>query len=244
MTGAPENPHLRNRLLATLPPDHLAALEPHLREVVLFVGNTLHRPGEKIDQVYFLHGGVVSLMAVMENGAMVETVSVGHEGAIGTIEGFGSLHAFTCALVQVPGAASRMPGALFRRLLAENAELKEIINHYHMAVMANVQQTSACNAFHDLTSRLSRILLLVGDRCADDIRLTQEALAGMLGVQRTSVTSVVRELRDSGAIGYKRGIIKILDRDKLKRSVCECYGTIRRSVDTGFMAAQTAQNGS
>src|SRR6202030_1487754 len=163
-----------------------------------------------------------------EDGTMVETVSVGQEGAIGTIEGFGSLHAFTCALVQVAGSASRMSGALFRQVVAENDELKEIINQYHMAVMANVQQTSACNAFHDLTSRLSRILLLVGDRCADDVRLTQEALAGMLGVHRTSVTSVVRELRSSGAIGYQRGAIKILDRDRLKRNACECYDTIRR----------------
>jgi CRP-like cAMP-binding protein len=240
--AAPENPHLRNRLLASLPPDDLAALEPHLREVLLIVGNALHRPGEKIEQVYFLHDGVVSLMAVMEDGTMVETVSVGHEGAIGTIEGFGSLQAFTCALVQVAGTASRMSGALFRQVVAENDELKKIINHYHMAVMANVQQTSACNAFHDLTSRLSRILLLVGDRCADDVRLTQEALAGMLGVQRTSVTSVVRELRTLGAISYQRGAIKILDRDKLKDSVCECYRTIRRSVDTGFKPGQGSQN--
>jgi CRP-like cAMP-binding protein len=210
--------------------------------VLLLVGNTLHRPGDKIEQVYFLHDGVVSLMAVMKDGTMVETVSVGHEGAIGTIEGSGSLRAFTCALVQVPGTASRMSGVLFRRILAENVELKEIINHYHMAVMANVQQTSACNAFHDLTSRLSRILLLVGDRCADDVRLTQEALAGMLGVQRTSVTSVVRELRNLGTIGYRRGVIKILDRDKLKRSVCECYGSIRRTVDTGFKPPHGSHN--
>jgi CRP-like cAMP-binding protein len=240
--AAPENPHLRNRLLASLHADDLAALEPHLREVLLLVGNALHRPGEKIEQVYFLHDGVVSLMAVMEDGTMVETVSVGHEGAIGTIEGFGSLQAFTCALVQVPGTASRMPGVLFRRFIAENDELREIVNQYHMAVMASVQQTSACNAFHDLTSRLSRILLLVGDRCADSVRLTQETLAGMLGVQRTSVTSVVRELRSLGAIDYQRGTIKILDRDKLKGSACECYGTIRRSVDIGFKPAQGSQN--
>jgi hypothetical protein len=169
-------------------------------------------------------------------------VSIGHEGAIGTIEGFGSLQAFTCALVQVAGSASRISGANFRRIVAENDELREIINHYHMAVMASVQQTSACNAFHDLTSRLSRILLLVGDRCADNVRLTQEALAGMLGVQRTSVTGAVRALRSSGAISYQRGAIKILDRDRLRHHVCECYGTIRRSVDAGFRRGQSSRN--
>lgn len=101
-----------------------------------------------------------------------------------------------------------MPSADFRRVLDKNANLKEIINHYYMAAMENVQQTSACNAFHDLTCRVSRILLLVGDRCEDDVRLTQWALAGMLGAQRTSVTSVVRELRNLGAIDYQRGAIK------------------------------------
>jgi CRP-like cAMP-binding protein len=237
----PENPHLRNRLLAALPPNHFAALEPHLREVLLFVGNALHCPGDPIDQVYFPHSGVISLMAVMQDGSMVETVSVGHEGAIGTIEGFGSLRAFTCALVQVGGTASRISGANFRRIVAENAELREIVNHYHMAVMAIVQQTSACNASHDLTSRLSRILLLVGDRCAGDVRLTQEVLAGMLGVHRTSVTSVIGELRNAGAISYQRGGIKIADRDRLKKIVCECYDTIRRSIDTGLQFAPRSQ---
>ena len=230
-------PHLRNRLLAALPPDEFSKLAPHLREVLFFPGDSLHRPGEQIEQVYFLHAGIVSLMAVLEGGATVETVSVGHESAIsGTIEGFGSLHAFTSALVQVSGSASRIPGATFRSILAESKDLSESINHYHMSVMAQVQQITACNALHDLTSRLDRILLVSGDRCADDIQLSQDSLAGMLGVRRSSVTVAARKASViPGAIErYSRTVIKILNREKLECAVCECYGTIRRCIDVGF----------
>jgi biotin operon repressor len=103
-----------------------------------------------------------------------------------------------------------------------------------MSVMAHVQQITACNALHDLTSRLSRILLLSADRCADDIQLSQQSLAEMLGVRRSSVTTAATILRDAGAIEYRRAAIKVLDREKLQKTVCECYSTIRRAIDTGF----------
>ena len=223
-----------NGLLAALSPYDRSLLAPHLREVILFPGDLLHRPGEKIEQVYFLQSGIVSLMAVLKGGTHVETASIGREGAVGTIEGFGSLHAFTSARVQVAGSALRMAGPIFRSTLDESASLKESINHYHMSVMAHVQQITACNALHDLTSRLSRILLLSADRCADDIQLSQESLAEMLGVRRSSVTTAAAILRGAGAIDYRRAVIKILDREKLRKMVCECYSTIRHTIDVGF----------
>lgn len=226
--------HLRNRLLASLSPDDFASLASHLREVVLFPGDLLHRPGEQIAQIYFLQSGIVSLMAVLEGGATVETVSIGHEGAVGTIEGFGSLHAFTSARVQVAGSASRISGPIFRRLLDASPALKEELNHYHMTVMAHVQQTSACNTLHDLTNRLSRVLLLSDDRCDAHIQLSQESLAEILGVRRSSVTVAATSLRDAGAIEYRRAVIKVLDRKKLEEAVCECYPTIRRTIDLVF----------
>src|SRR5262249_22194815 len=125
-------------------------------------------------------------------------------------------------------------GLSFRRAGTEGPRLKESINHYHMSVMAHVQQISACNALHDLTSRLSRILLLSADRCTEDIQLSQESLAEMLGVRRSSVTTAAAILRGAGAIDYRRAVIKILDREKLRTMVCECYSTIRRSIDVGF----------
>ncbi len=233
---------LGNRLLTALSQRDAATLLPHLRQVELQRGEALHRPGEKIEQVYFLHSGVVSLLAILEGGATVETASIGNEGAIGTIEGFGSLSAFTHALVQVPGSASRIAGPTFRRIVAESEELREIINHYHMSVMAHVQQTSACNAHHDLTSRLCRILLLAADRChGHPFLLTQEALAHMLGVRRPSVSAAARMLKASGAIGYRRGSIKVLNRRALEDTACECYRTIRRTIDMGFRGIAQSQ---
>src|SRR5258708_14312464 len=152
-----EEVHIRAWPHAALAPADLALRPPHLREVLPLPGDLLHQPGEKIEQVYFLQNGIVSLMAVLEEGTSVETVSIGREGAIGTIEGFGSLHAFTSARVQLPGSALRMPGPVFRRMLDDSAKLKESINHYHMSVMAHVQQITACNALPDLISRLSRL---------------------------------------------------------------------------------------
>jgi CRP-like cAMP-binding protein len=233
MTTKQQTP-LSNRLLAALQPRDFALLAPHLREVLLFPGDVLHRPGEQIKQVYFLQSGIVSLMAMMEGGRSVETVSIGREGAVGTIEGFGALYAFTLARVQVAGAAARIAGPVFRRLIDESLDLKEAINHYHMTVMAHVQQTSACNTLHELTQRLSRILLLSADRCDDEIQLSHQALAEMLGVRRSSVTSAARALRDAKAIEYRRAVIKVLDRKKLEKIVCECYPVIRGTIEKGF----------
>jgi hypothetical protein len=112
MTTA-QNPHLRNRLLAALSPDDFALLAPHLREVRLFHGDLLHRPGERIEQVYFLTSGIVSLMAILEGGTTVETVSIGHEGAIGTIEGFGSLHASPRSACRSPDQRREFPAQSF-----------------------------------------------------------------------------------------------------------------------------------
>jgi CRP-like cAMP-binding protein len=136
--------------------------------------------------------------------------------------------------VQVAGGASRIAGPVFRRLIDESLDLKEAVNHYHMTVMAHVQQTNACNTLHDLTQRLSRILLLSADRCEDEIELSHEALAEKLGVRRSSVTTAARMLREAKAIEYRRAVIKVLDRKKLEKIVCECYPVIRGTIEKGF----------
>ena len=209
-------------------------LSPHLREVLFFRGDMLHRPGERIDQVYFLYSGIISLMAVMEGGATVETVSIGREGAIGTIEGFGSLNAFTCAL-----CAGRRLGianfrSTFRSILSDSPELKEIINHYHMTVMAHVQQTSSLQRTARSDFAAGADPAAVGRSLRRRYPAQPDALAEMLGVRRSSVTVAATTLRDLGAIDYRRAVIRILNRAKLEHVVCECYRTIRRSMDVGF----------
>jgi CRP-like cAMP-binding protein len=126
--------HRRNHLLAALPPRDFALLEPHLQIVPIAEGEFLHLPGDAIDRVYFLHSGIVSLMAVSEDGDAIATASVGSEGAIGTIAGTGFVHAFTRAQVQAPGAASRIAASPFRRAVSKSEAIGDLLTRYHMAL--------------------------------------------------------------------------------------------------------------
>jgi CRP-like cAMP-binding protein len=230
--GSEQHLHLRSRLLATLRPQDFALLEPHLQVVLIGEGELLHMPGDVIQKVYFLHSGIVALMAVSKDGSAVSTASVGREGAIGTIAGSGVVRAFTRALVQAPGTASRIAISRFRDALKTSEALTDLITRYHMAMMAQVQQTSLCNSLHDAASRLSRLLLLLdvqGDKEA--ISFTQDRLADMLGLRRTSVTLAAQALQAEGLIRYRRGRIEILDRKGLGAAACECYGVMRRTFD-------------
>jgi CRP-like cAMP-binding protein len=224
--------HRRNRLLAALRPPDYALLAPHLQVVLIGEGELLHLPGDLIGQVYFLHSGIVALMAVSKDGEAISTASVGREGAIGTIAGTGFVRAFTRALVQAPGAASRIAVSHFRHVLKASEPVADLITRYHMAMMAQVQQTSLCNSVHDATSRLGRLLLLLEEQNdKDDISFTQDRLADMLGLRRTSVTLAAQALQAQGLIRYRRGRIEILDHKRLRSVACECYGVVRRTFD-------------
>ena len=161
-----QNQHHRNRLLAAMPPRDLALLEPHLQIVPIAEGECLHLPGDDIEQVYFLHTGIVALMAISEDGDSIATASVGSEGAIGTIAGTGCVRAFTRAMVQAPGVASRIAVYHFRRAVRKSEAINDLLTRYHMALMCQVQQTSLCNSVHDATSRLSRLLLVLSEQAA------------------------------------------------------------------------------
>ena len=164
-----QDQHRRNRLLAALRPRDYALLEPHLQIVPIGEGEFLHLPGDEIEQVYFLHKGIVSLMAISAEGDAIATASVGSEGAIGTIVGTGFVRAFTRALVHAPGVASRIDASHFRRAVSKSETINNLFTRYHMAQMCQVQQTSLCNSVHDATSRLGRLLLLLSEQSKDDI---------------------------------------------------------------------------
>ena len=156
----------------------------------------LHLPGEEIEQVYFLHRGIVALMAISEDGDAIATASVGSEGAIGTIAGTGFVRAFTRAMVQAAGVASRIAVPHFRRAVRKSEAINDLLTRYHMAVMCQVQQTSLCNSVHDAASRLSRLLLVLSEQGGDDtISFSQERLADMLGLRRPSVTAAAQTLQ-------------------------------------------------
>jgi CRP-like cAMP-binding protein len=225
--------HLKsNRFLAALPPDDLAVLDPHLRTVPLERGVILQEAGGDIEQVYFPHSGMVSLVAVMESGATVETATVGRNGIIGATAALGSRSAFGRAVVQLPGTAARMPAAQFCAAARESIAIRNLAVRYNDFLIAQIQQSVACNALHSLEARLCRWLLQTHD-CVDGgmVPLTQELLAQMLGVRRTTVTIAARLLQSAGAIRYRRGLVQIVDRPALEKATCECYGTMRRNLD-------------
>jgi CRP-like cAMP-binding protein len=222
----------RNLLLAALPVADYALLAPHLKEVALEQGAILQEQGEPIEQVYFPHDGIVSLLAVMRHDDAIETATIGYEGAVGCFAGFGPRRSHTRAIVQVRGAALRVSASQFRKIAEASEPVRGIIARCGEMLLIQVQQTAACNALHAVEARLSRWLLQARDRVpGNTIKLTHEFLSQMLGVRRTTVTVVANVLQQAGLIRYHRGHIEIVDRPGLEARACECYAAIRRQLD-------------
>jgi CRP-like cAMP-binding protein len=229
----------RNRLLAALRPPEMTLLQPHLKEVELEQGALLQEHGELIERVYFPNSGMISLVAVMQHGNAVETATIGREGAIGAMAGLGPRRAFTRAVVQMPGTASQIATPKFQAAVAASPQIRDIIVRHNEVLLAQVQQSAACNALHEAESRFCRWLLQSRDRSDGDVvPITQEFLAQMLGVRRTTVTLVAQSLQDAGVLRYRRGRIEILDRDTLEERACECYGVVRRTIEQHLPPAE------
>jgi CRP-like cAMP-binding protein len=219
---------LGNRLLASLPSDVLMLLEPDFKQVVLPQGVVCFDPGDPIHQVYFPHTGMISCLVTTGDGEMVETSSVGRYGALGLQSGLGQRVSFTRVVVQIGGKFSVVPASRFEYAAGRSAALRDLIIRYTEMLWAEAQQNAACNAAHDGSSRLCRWLLQCADRIgSDQLPLTQEFLADMLGVRRTTVTLLAQELQKKGILRYSRGRITILDRAALKAAACDCYDAIK-----------------
>jgi CRP-like cAMP-binding protein len=217
----------RNRLLEALPAEAFAILAPDLKDTVLLQGVLCYSPGDVIDQVYFPHTGMISLLVTTGEGEMVETSSVGREGAVGLQGGLGRRLSFTRALVQIGGQFSVIPANRFEAAVNRSPALADLIHRYTELLWVEAQQTAACNAVHDGSSRLCRWLLQCADRIgSEQLSLTQEFLAEMLGMRRTTVTLLAQELQKKSILRYSRGKITIVDRAALRASACECYDVI------------------
>jgi CRP-like cAMP-binding protein len=219
-----------NRLLATLGEPDLDLLKPWLSVVALPHRRTLFEPGDQVDTTFFpCHRTIVSLEIVLSDGRAVEAATIGHEGAIGGIISSGHKPAFGRAVVQIPGVAYSIPTQRLEDAKQRSARLGDIFSRYSDLLAAQLMQSVACNALHSVEQRCSRWLLATHDRAGAGIRhLTQEALAEMLGVQRTSVTAVARRLSQKGIIKYARGKIEVLNRAALEADSCECYQAVER----------------
>lgn len=221
----------KNRFLSALPPAELARLRPSLTFHRLPQGLVLQEPEQRIEHVHFIDGGMISLVAMMQDGSAIETATLGREAILGSLAALGQHRAGTRAIVQIDATAWRMPVADFRAAIEQSALLRKVALLSSELTLAQMQQTAACNALHTADRRLCRWIVQVRDRIDDDvIRLTHDFLAQMLAVRRPTVSLIAYGLQQAGLIRYQRGKISILDRGGLERGACECVGALREKT--------------
>lgn len=225
-------PPPQNKILAALSSKEYNRLLSHLTPVSLQRGDTLYKTNDRIKHVYFVNEAVVSLVTHMEEGMSVEVGLVGNEGMVGLSIVMGDDISQNHAIVQIADGAMRMETGKLRAELKRGGQLQSLLLRYSLVLLKQVSQTAACNRNHNLGERLARWLLLCHDRVGgDEIRLTQEFLAQMLGTRRSRVSEAAIILQSAGLIHYSRGIINILDRDSLEEFTCECYQVVRTELD-------------
>jgi CRP-like cAMP-binding protein len=213
-----------NRLLSTFSRDARALVEPFGTLVELEPGEAVLKCGEQVHSTFFPVGRtMVSLVVEMGPGRSVEVASIGTEGAVGGIVSCGHAPAFARAEVLVAGTAFKVPMQALEDAKARSPFIANLFCRYSDYLLSTVMQSVACNAFHSITERAARWLLHVQDRAGDRIELTQEAFAGLLGVQRTTVNAVVKELAGEGLIVTRRGTLRVIDRVGLEHRACPCY---------------------
>lgn len=227
------SPPPRNELLAALPPEDVERLRPHFQRVSLVLNQVLYEQGGPMDEVYFVGDGVVSLTADTGDNGLVEVGMTGREGLAGASvlldPGAVSAHRVT---VQVPGHAIRMQTPAFREAVERSPILRDRCLRYLQVTLIQTSQVAACNVRHELPERLARWLLMTHDRLeGDDLPLTHEFLAQMLGVRRAGVSVVATALQSQELIRQARGRITVLDRAGLEEAACNCYQFIKSNRD-------------
>jgi CRP-like cAMP-binding protein len=233
-----------NHLLATLDAADDALLSPHLSVARFAQGTVLQEQDAPVVKVYFPVSGLVSLVSVMEDGREIETAVLGRNGAVGAFVGVGSPNAWTRATVQVAATCGVITASQFCAVASQSTRLRDVVLRFRDALLGQTQQTAACNALHSLEARVGRLLLQVLDLTEErELPLTQEAIARMLAVRRTSVTLVAARLQAEGLIRYRRGRIIVLNKGGLEHVACECYRAIRRRVENVAPAVARAAMG-
>lgn len=221
----------KNLFLSALPAAEQNRLRPHLAFHRMAQGTILQEPEQRIEHVYFLESGMISLVAMMQDGAEIETATLGREAILGSLSALGNHTAGTRAIVQIDATAWRMTVADFRTAIGQSPLLRKTALLSSELTLAQMQQTAACNALHTADRRLCRWIVQVRDRIDDDvIRLTHDFLAQMLAVRRPTVSLIAYGLQQAGLIRYQRGKITILDRAGLERGACECVGALREKT--------------
>jgi CRP-like cAMP-binding protein len=232
---SPSRTHLRlsdNLFLASLSATDIAAIQPHISQVRLEHKRVLFEQGAGISTVYFPISGVISIVVALSTGETIEAAMIGKEGTVGAAAALGMKIAVSRAIVQMPGEGLACDAGTLRQAAMQSPTLLSKLIRHEQTMLVQAQQSAACLAAHQVEARLCRWLLRARDLSGSDTLLfTQEFLAEMLGVRRTSVTLVATALQQAGLIKYSRGRVQILNVEALRETACECYDTAKSSYD-------------
>src|SRR5579885_820997 len=221
-----------NQLLAQLPPEEMGRLLPHLKQVSFALGEVVYESGGRQSYIYFPTTAIISLLYLMEDGSSAEMGVAGNDGLVGIALFMGGDTVPNRAVVQSAGGAVRMRAKVLREEFARGGTFQRLLLRYTQALMTQMSQTAVCNRLHTIEQQLCRWLLLSHDRLdSDELVMTQELIANMLGVRREGVTTPPGRLQERGLISYVRGRIRILDRRGIERAVCECYKVVKDEYD-------------
>lgn len=222
----------RNHLFHSIPPVEWEKLLPHIEAIDLPLGKVLYEPGLKMSHVYFPSTSIVSLLYALENGSTAEIAVVGNEGVVGIAIFMGGESTSSRAVVQSAGKGYRIKSTIILEEFNRSGPLMHLLLRYTQALITQMSQTAVCNRHHTLDQQLCRWLLLSLDRLtSDELVMTQELIANMLGVRREGVTEAALKVQKAGLIKYARGHITILDRLGLEKRTCECYQVVKSEYD-------------
>lgn len=239
-TLRPSDPNLANRILTTLPITEYKRLLPRLETIQLTFKEVLYEQNAPIENVYFPIDSVVSEVARMKNGAIIEVTTIGKEGMVGIPVFLEINRTSLAAFTQVAGQAARMKANDFRAEIKRGGRLRKVLLRYTQGLLVQIAQSGACNHLHSLRQRCARWLLMTHDRVGrDEFMLTQEFLSQMLGVRRATVSEIASTLQQEALIIYSRGRLTIVDRRGLEAASCECYDVICAEHDRVFAKNQT-----
>ena len=232
---------IHNRLLSTLPPSEFAFLKQHLKTFEFEPTTMLARAGDRVHTCYFPNSGMVSLLCVTEQGRSVEAGFTGYEGMVGLSVLLGNREMPYDALVQAPTTGFAVDASVVLQLFNKRGIFHDNVLRFAYVVLKQMSQTCVCNHFHSIEARLCRWLTVMTERSGNkQIRVTQEFLAHMLGVQRTSIGLIATSLQREGSIRYSRGRVEIIDLDRLRTSACECYRIVSEEYRQLMAADKTA----
>jgi CRP-like cAMP-binding protein len=219
----------QNQLMAALLDAEFDRLSPHLELTTMKLGDVLYESGDKVQYVYFPTTSIISLHYLLENGGSSEIAGVGNEGVLGISSFMGGDSTPSRAVVQTSGFGYRLPAHLLNEEFNRGGQVMRLLLRYTQALLTQMSQTAVCNRHHTVEQQLCRWLLLTLDRLtSNELTMTQELIANMLGVRREGVTEAAGRLQGYGYISYRRGHITVLDRKGLEQDVCECYGVVKK----------------